>query len=116
MRKMRSWYPLLVVGILPLFARAQSVGLEDPLHGATVCSLLKTILDDVTIYIAPPVVVIIILYGAFEILFSAGDAEKVRKGKWTILYAVIGYGIILVAEGIIYITAELLGTTVTWCS
>jgi len=51
----------------------------------------------VSAFIAP----IFIIYGAFQILTSAGNAEKFGAGKKTILYTVIGFLIILAAKGIV---------------
>lgn len=44
---------------------------------------------------------IIIIWGAFQILTAGGQAEKVKKGKQAILYAVIGFLIIILAKGIV---------------
>lgn len=53
--------------------------------------------------------VVVIVYGAFEILFAGGDSEKVKKGKNVILYAVAAVAIAILATGIIVLVKELLG-------
>ncbi|MDP1706392.1 MAG: pilin [bacterium] len=50
--------------------------------------------------IGAPIFVLFVLIGAFQIMFAAGNAEKWKTGKNTIIYAVIGYAIILIANGI----------------
>lgn len=55
------------------------------------------------------IAVIVIIYGAFEMLFSGGDAEKVKRGKMTILFTVIAVAIAILATGIIKIIQQLLG-------
>ena len=61
--------------------------------------------------IATPIVAIMVLIGAFQILFATGDPEKFKRGKKTILYTIIGYAIILVASGITSIIKNLLSSS-----
>ena len=72
---------------------------------------LPTILNGVAdglLLIATPLVAIFIVVGGIQILFSAGNPEKFKKGKQTLLYTVIGFGIVLVAKGVSALIAELL--------
>ena len=50
-----------------------------------------------------------VVKGGFIILTAGGSPEKFKTGKDVILYAVIGYIIILVSWGVIYIIGEILG-------
>ncbi len=75
------------------------VTLDNPAGSDTIEGLVHNITSALVI-IATPIVAIMILIGAFQILFAAGDPEKFKRGKKTILYTVIGYAIILVASGI----------------
>lgn len=52
---------------------------------------------------------IMIIIGAFQILFASGDPERFRVGKRTIIYTVIAYGIIFMASAISSIVADFLG-------
>lgn len=52
-------------------------------------------------YLAVIIAPIVILFGAFTIITSAGDAKKYDQGKKIILYALIGFAIIFLAKGII---------------
>lgn len=54
-----------------------------------------------------PVVSIMILVGAFQILTAGGSPEKVTKGRDTIFWAVVGFFVILVANGIVAVLREL---------
>lgn len=56
-----------------------------------------------------PIVVIMILIGGFQIMTAGGDMEKLKTGKKTILYTIIGYAVILVAKGVSLILRSLLG-------
>lgn len=60
--------------------------------------------------VAIPIVTIMILYGAFLILTAGGDPGRFERGKKAILYAVIGFVVVLVAGGIPTIIQEFAGS------
>ncbi|MCL4404316.1 pilin [Patescibacteria group bacterium] len=76
-------------------------------QNSTVEGLLKTIVNWLFV-IATPIAVGMILIGAFQMLFSGGNEDKFAIGKRTVLYAVIGYAIILIGWGITSIIQSLL--------
>ncbi len=47
------------------------------------------------------VAIVFALYGGFQILTAGGDEEKVKKGKTTLIQAVIGLIVIFLASSII---------------
>lgn len=49
-----------------------------------------------------------IVWGAFQILMSAGKPEAVKAGRETITWAVLGYALLLISKGIILIIQEVL--------
>jgi hypothetical protein len=50
-----------------------------------------------------------VLIGGFQIMTAGGNEEKVKEGKSTIKWAVIGYIIILLANGLVLIIKSVLG-------
>ncbi len=50
--------------------------------------------------IAIPLTTIMVLWGGFKIVTSAGDPEKAKEGRKTILYAAAGFAVILLAKAI----------------
>lgn len=58
--------------------------------------------------IAAIVATIMILIGAYQIMFAQGNSEKWQTGKKTIIYALVGYGIILISKGITLIIKDFL--------
>lgn len=78
------------------------VNLVNPLNGAT-SSIPELISRFFTalVWLAAIIAPIFIIYGAFQILTSGGNAEKLGAGKKTILYTVIGFLIVLGAKGIV---------------
>ncbi len=82
---------------------------KNPLgEGTTIFSLLDRIVDYL-IYIAVPITTIMIFYGAFQILTAAGNPEKAKAGRATVLYAAMGLGIVIISKGVSYIIKEILG-------
>lgn len=59
--------------------------------------------------LAIPVVAIMILVGGFQIMASGGNEEKLKSGKNTIVYAVVGYAIILLASGVAAVIRDAIG-------
>lgn len=68
------------------------------------CVVKKII--DVLFVLAVPLVGVLVIIGGYQILFSAGNAEKVSLGKKTILYSTIGFVIILCAKGVVLLIQD----------
>lgn len=85
-----------------------AIGLGNPLGADSIPELIYAIIDWFVIAIGPAIAVVMIIYGGFQILTAGGDPKKFETGKQSILYAVVGYGIILLAEGVVLIIQKLL--------
>lgn len=112
---------LAVVGVfcVPLFAFAQLGGggtvpggssvvvIQNPLQ----CTALPDCVDLILTFllqISVPIVTIMVIIGGFFILTGGGSPEQLRKGKNTILYAVIGFAAILLAKGVTTVIINIL--------
>lgn len=90
-------------------AAEDSVGkLPNPLKTENITDLINQV-TTYLIMIAAPIVTIMVIVGAFQILTAGGNPEKFKKGKQTIFYAVIGFSIVLIAKGITALIKQLLG-------
>ncbi|MDP3947499.1 MAG: hypothetical protein Q8Q41_02305 [bacterium] len=100
--------------VLTVSAQSRSGGsvggirLENPLASDTITGVLDSILTYLII-IGAPIVAIMVIYGGFQILTAGGDPEKFKTGGKTILYAAVGYGIIIISKGVTLILKQLLG-------
>ncbi len=83
-------------------------GLENPLKYNTISDLINGILGYLVI-IAAPICALFVLIGGFQLLTAAGNVEKVTTGRRTIIYAAVGYGIILISYGLSAIIKDILG-------
>ncbi len=76
-----------------------------------ICCLLNSIYTATSwfFYILIILSVIMIIWGAFGILFATGDPEKMKKGRGTIIYAMVGIAIALFARVIPAIVRFVMG-------
>lgn len=90
--------------------RDTSLPLPNPIGGigTSIPDLIDKIATQLIIY-ATPVVVIMVLIGGYQILFAAGDPKKFENGRNTILYAAVGFVVILLAKGVTSIIKDVLG-------
>ncbi len=77
-----------------------SVRFENPLRFNSIVDVIESIATYL-VYIGMPLVVLMILVGAYYIITGGGSQERVAKGKRFILYAAIGFVIIIGAKGIV---------------
>ncbi len=73
-----------------------------------VCALLNNITDFLLLVVAP-LAGLMILWAAFQILTASGDPAKFATGRRTIVYALIGLGVVILSKGIVAIITDLLG-------
>lgn len=89
---------------------SEGFNLCNPLRG-TLFDLIDNIMG--FLMVAGAVVLpFVIIYAAFQMMTAGGDPEKFQTGKKTILYAVIGYGIILLSRGLVYVIAGFFGVNI----
>lgn len=93
-----------VFGAPYLVAHADTITLTDPLGGSETFTSVATAVAGFLFWdVAAPLSVIMVLVGAFQLITSSGDPEKVSKGRKTILYAAVGLLIALLAGGVVSI-------------
>jgi len=61
------------------------------------------------IAIAAPLATIMVLYGAFLLMTSAGNEEKISKGRAAIFWAAVGFLGVLVAGSIVPVIRSVFG-------
>ena len=85
-----------------------AISLPNPLSCEDLGCVIKKIISKL-VELAIPIVVIMVLIGGFQIMTAGGNEEKVKQGRSTIWWAVIGYAIILLADGLVLIIESVLG-------
>jgi len=84
-----------------------TIVLPNPLSCENLGCVIKNIISGL-VKLAIPIFVIMVLIGGFQIMIAGGNEEKVKQGKSTIWWAVIGYVIILLANGMVLIIESVL--------
>ncbi|OGZ26629.1 MAG: hypothetical protein A2365_01190 [Candidatus Nealsonbacteria bacterium RIFOXYB1_FULL_40_15] len=100
---------LLSAFFVPLAVSAARVEIPNPFGpDSTIWTILGRLINW-AFYIAAFGGVIAICVAAFIFLTSAGDPEKVKKGRNLITWAIIGIIVIFLSKGIINLLLEILG-------
>ncbi|SRR5258708_7642006 len=90
------------------YAGAGDITLSDPLGGQNFQDIVKNIMNGLW-EIAVPILGIMVLIGGFQIMTAGGDENKFSSGRKTLMYAVIGFVCILIAQGIVSIVRSVTG-------
>ena len=86
------------------------VRITNPLgHIANDIPGLISYIVNVAKWLAGVIAILAIIFGAYQILFAAGDPEAFKKGRMTIVYAIIGLALVLIADIIVDIVNEIVG-------
>jgi len=84
------------------------VEITNPFSGVNTLDDVVAKVLGVLVTFGAPLAGIMIVIGGFQMLFAGGSEEKFASGKKTILYTVIGYGIIVLADGVAIFIRNLL--------
>jgi len=98
---------LLSAFLIPFVVNAVSVEISNPLTASTLDELIEGVINFI-FTIATAVFPLMIVIGAFYFLTAAGNPQQVQTAKTIILYTIIGYAIILISRGLIYIVRNII--------
>ena len=70
------------------------------------CILVKIL--DFVFYLAIPLTSIMVLWGGFQILTAAGNPEKVKTGGKTVLYAAVGFAVVILSKAVSYLITDII--------
>lgn len=85
----------------------------NPLSGSGINNfgqLVNVVTNYFVTYIAPSVAIIMVLYGAFRMLTAGGNPENFAVGRKTVLWAIAGYALVLIAAGLVAVVQSALGS------
>ncbi len=101
--------PLVVFILIPIVAFAAEQGIVNPLEVETLGALLGKVINWM-LGLVGFIALIALITGGARMIMDFGDEEQVKKGKTTIMWAVIGLLVVLLSYAIINIvTGEILG-------
>lgn len=70
------------------------------------CILVKIL--DFVFYLAIPLTSIMVLWGGFQILTAAGNPEKVKTGGKTVLYAAVGFAVVILSKAVAFLITDII--------
>lgn len=115
MRKIPVFVLTLLLGLAILYAGkivfAQQVGtitIPNPLGCQDIGCVLERIASFL-LKVAAPILTIMVLWAGFLFLTSAGNPQGIEKARKTLLWAVIGFAIVLINWGFASIVKEIIG-------
>jgi hypothetical protein len=87
-----------------------AVGTENYGTGDTKTNIVKVISDIISllVYVSAAISVLFIVLGGYQMITSSGDAEKVKKGKETFTYAIIGLIAAIIAGFVVSVITQIL--------
>ena len=93
-------------------AHPGQVGFEDLPEGPQGGKALLATIDGITDWIFAILMLIAVIYlvlGAYQLITGGGDPTKVSEARQKLLYAIIGIGLALAANGVDNILANIIG-------
>ncbi len=85
----------------------EQITLANPLGSQSLADIVSSILAAL-FTLSIPIVSIMVMVGGYYILTAAGNEENLKKGRQAITYAVIGFAVILLANGVVSLIRQLL--------
>lgn len=103
---MKKIFPILLGILLPIVSSAVVIA-KNPLQDSDFMAFLSRLGNWLYTFalVGTPVM---ILVGAFMLVTSSGNPEKVKSGRQIIMWALIGLAILMTAKGIILLVTEFL--------
>lgn len=84
------------------------VNLINPLNTTDFTVVLKTV-SVFLLVIAAPLCGIMVIVGGFQMMTAAGDPKKFSDGRKTLIYAAVGFAIVLFASSVVPLLKSILG-------
>lgn len=99
MRKLLAVYSLFIILYSVLAMSAQAVTFANPIKYGTIPQVIDAIVNFLMI-VSIPLLAGAVIYGGLIMITSAGKPEKFNEGWKTILFAIVGFIVVLLAKGI----------------
>ncbi len=100
----------LLFGLFTIEVEADIVSdsIENPLEADNFTELIANIIGWIS-NIGKAVAVIMIIYAGLLFMISGGNEEKITKAKKTLIWSLIGLGVLIIGDGFVNIVKNLLG-------
>jgi len=99
----------LITSFILVTAEGEVVQITSPIRHGTFADLINAIIDFI-FNLALVLVPLIIIIAGYIFVTAMGDPKRVDQARDTIIWAVVGFLIILVAKGTIEVIRKIFGT------
>lgn len=103
---------ILLLGAIFFFlaekALSAAFSIENPLGENSDINTLVMKVIDFLILLAIPLTAILIVYSGYNYITSAGNDKKIQAAQKTLIWALIGFAIVLLAKGVPALIAQFL--------
>jgi hypothetical protein len=93
------WQKLISITYAQVGGSVSGISIENPINAPTIIAAIDRVIDFL-ILAAAPIVAAMVIFAGFQMLTAGGEPEKFKKGWKTLLYASVGYAIILISKGV----------------
>jgi len=90
------------------YAHAQSFTIPNPIGAGTIPDALLAV-TSFLLWIAIPILTVMVIWAGFIFLTSGGDPQKIIQARTALIWAGIGFAAVLINQGIALIIREILG-------
>lgn len=97
----------IIILAVPFLSKAVSI--PNPLGRTTTIAGLVDNIATFLLQIGIPITTIMILVAAIQFMFAGGSEKRVTAAKQTLLYAIIGLAVLLLAKGVSSVIKSFLG-------
>lgn len=99
MKKISAVYSLFIILYFTTALPTLAVVFANPIKYGTIPQVINAIINFIMI-VSIPLLAGVVIYGGLLMITSSGEPEKFNNGWKTILFAVVGFIVILLAKGI----------------
>jgi hypothetical protein len=82
--------------------------IPNPLGSVTFQQVADSIICNLQV-IAAPIFAVMVIYGGIQIMSGAGNPSQIESGKKTLIWAVVGFAVVVLGREIIIFVKEILG-------
>lgn len=108
MKDKNSIFPLIIFILLMLIpVVSNAIVIPDPLGGKTVGDIINAVMN-LLVVLGTGVTVIMIIWGGIRYMTSGGNEQATTSAKKTIMWAIIGFAILISAKFIIEVVEAVL--------
>ena len=114
MEKKTFFWPLVICLILIFSSLViqnamadETIEIPNPLGETSIFNIIDRIINFI-FWISIPIAIVMIMWGGLQFIFSQGNPKKIPNAAKIIQYTLIGFVVVLLAKGIVYVVRDII--------